>query len=110
MSEANVRACAAPEAEDATPIAPLIAMGREPHYADLMQRFGPERLGPAPQDPLQAMAHRLHTREGRALYALRKSTVEPVIGIIKSVMKNTPLQPVGSAVTTSDYPCIHPNV
>ena len=52
-----------------------------------MQRFAPEPLGPAPQDPLATMAHRLKTREGRALYALRKSTVEPVIGIIKSVMK-----------------------
>jgi len=47
----------------------------------------PEPLGPAPQDPLRAMAHRLKTREGRALVAVRKSTVEPVIGIIKSVMK-----------------------
>ena len=87
MSEANVRACAVSEAEDATPIAPLIALGRESHHADLMQRFGPDLLGPAPQDPLAAMAHRLKTREGRARYALRKSTVEPVIGIIKSVMK-----------------------
>jgi hypothetical protein len=87
MSEANVRACAGPEAEDATPIAPLIALGREPHHADLMQRFGPEPFGPVPQGPLAAMAHRLKTHEGRALYALRKSTVEPVIGIIKSVMK-----------------------
>lgn len=32
------------------------------------------------------MAHRLKTRAGKTLYALRKSTVEPVIGIIKSVM------------------------
>ena len=87
MSEANVRACATPAAEDGAPIAPLIALGREPHHADLLQRFAPEPFAPAPQDPLAAMAHRLKTREGRALYALRKSTVEPVIGIIKSVMK-----------------------
>jgi hypothetical protein len=32
------------------------------------------------------MAHRLKTREGRDLYALRKQTPEPVFGIIKSVM------------------------
>ena len=38
-------------------------------------------IGPVPQDPLQAMAHRLKTRAGRALYALRKSTIEPVIGL-----------------------------
>ncbi len=35
---------------------------------------------------LQAMAHRLKAKAGRALYALRKQTVEPVFGIIKSVM------------------------
>ena len=33
------------------------------------------------------MAHRLKTREGRALYALRKHTAEPVFDIIKSVLK-----------------------
>ena len=87
LSEANVRACAAPEARDAAPIVPMIALGRERHHADLLQRSSPEPHGPAPQDPLAAMAHRLNTRAGRALYALRKSTVEPVIGIIKSVMK-----------------------
>jgi len=59
-----------PEAEGALPIAPLIAMGRERHHVDLIQRFGPEPLGPAPQDPLAAMAHRLRTHEGGALYAL----------------------------------------
>ena len=35
---------------------------------------------------MQAMAHRLKTKAGRACYALRKQTVEPVFGIIKSVM------------------------
>jgi hypothetical protein len=87
MSEANVRVCAAPKAGDGAPIVPLIALGREPHHADLMQRFAPELFGPPPPDPVKAMAHRLKTAAGRALYALRKSTVEPVIGIIKSVMK-----------------------
>ncbi len=33
------------------------------------------------------MAHDLQTREGHALYRLRKQTVEPVFGIIKSVMR-----------------------
>lgn len=32
------------------------------------------------------MAYPLHTEEGQALYLLRKSTVEPVIGIIKEVL------------------------
>ena len=32
--------------------------------------------------PVEAMAHRLKTPEGRALYASRKQTPEPVFGII----------------------------
>ena len=32
------------------------------------------------------MKHRLKTIQGRKLYGLRKQTVEPVFGIIKSVM------------------------
>ena len=35
---------------------------------------------------MQAMVHRLKTQAGRTIYALRKQTVEPVFGIIKSVM------------------------
>lgn len=35
---------------------------------------------------MQVMSYRLKTKAGRALYALRKQTVEPVFGIIKSVM------------------------
>ena len=43
---------------------------------------------PAPENPtpVEAMAHRLKTPEGRKLYALRKQTPEPVFGIIKSVL------------------------
>ena len=37
-------------------------------------------------DPVAGMAHRLGRRAGRALYSLRKQTVEPVFGIIKQVM------------------------
>lgn len=36
--------------------------------------------------PVEAMAHRLKTPEGRKLYALRKQIPEPVFGIITSVM------------------------
>jgi hypothetical protein len=32
------------------------------------------------------MAHKLKTQAGRKTYGLRKQTVEPVFGIIKSVM------------------------
>ena len=34
----------------------------------------------------EVMAHRLATAEGKALYGLRKQTVEPVFGIIKEVL------------------------
>lgn len=36
---------------------------------------------------MMPMAHRLKTQSGRAVYALRKQTVEPVFGIVKQVMK-----------------------
>ncbi len=32
------------------------------------------------------MKHKLKTKTGRVMYAVRKCTVEPVFGIIKSVM------------------------
>ena len=82
MSAANVTACA----EHAKSITPLFALGRDSHHMSLEQRFAPDLIGPPPEDALAAMAYRLKTHAGKALYALRKSTVEPVIGIIKSVM------------------------
>src|SRR5262249_43929883 len=43
---------------------------------------------PAPKNPtpLEAMAHRLATPEGKKLYGRRKHPPEPVFGIIKSVL------------------------
>jgi transposase len=80
FSEANVQACVAAEVD------PLIAMGRQPHHPPLAERFAPAPPVPDNPTPLEAMAHRLKTPEGRALYALRKHTPEPVFGIIKSVL------------------------
>jgi transposase len=79
-SATNVEACAAAGIE------PLIALGRQPHHPALDERFA--SAPPAPQDPtpVEAMAHRLATPEGKKLYALRKQTPEPVFGIIKSVL------------------------
>ena len=37
-------------------------------------------------DPVTEMKHRLKTIAGKAIYAKRKSTIEPVFGIIKAVM------------------------
>ena len=80
FSAANVAAC------DAAGIDPLIAMGRQPHHPPLGERFGPDPAPPENPTPAEAMAHRLKTRAGRDLYALRKQIPEPVFGIIKSVM------------------------
>jgi transposase len=79
FSEANVQACVAA-------INPLIVMGRQPHHPPLAERFAPAPPPPDNQSLLAAMAHRLKTPEGRALYALRKHTPEPVFGLIKSAL------------------------
>jgi hypothetical protein len=80
FSEANVQACVAAAVD------PLIAMGRQPHHPPLAERFAPAPPVRENPTPVEAMAHRLKTPEGRALYALRKHTPEPVFGIIKSVL------------------------
>lgn len=80
FSEANGIAC------QNAGIEPLIALKRERHHPHWRERFG--EPGPPASDatPLQTMAHAPNTRFGKARYALRKQTVEPVFGIIKSVM------------------------
>jgi len=80
FSEANVNACAAAGIE------PVIAMGRETHHPSLAERFVGDPAAPKDPTPLEAMRHRLQTREGKKRYALRKQTPEPVFGIIKSVL------------------------
>jgi len=80
FSEVNVEACVAAEVD------PLIAMGRQPHYPSLVERFAPVPPPPENPTPVGAMAHRLKMPEGKSLYALRKQTPEPVFGIIKSVL------------------------
>lgn len=79
-SEANVQHCHAHHIE------PLLAMGRDSHHLPVLERFAPDAPAPESEDPMLKMAHRLKTKAGRALYGLRKQTVEPVFGIIKHVM------------------------
>jgi transposase len=80
FSEANVNACAA------AGIDPLIAQGRQSHYPPLAERTAADPPAPENPTPVEAMTHRLQTKAGKALYALRKQMPEPVFGIIKSVM------------------------
>jgi transposase len=64
------------------------AMERQSHHRtveDLEKK--PEPVAPPANAPVdEKMRYRLRTKAGRALYALRKQTVEPVFGIIKEVM------------------------
>ena len=80
FSAANVTAC------EAGNIAPLIAPGRQAHHPSLAERFAAAPAAPQDPTPVQAMAHRLKTPEGKQLYGLRKQVPEPVFGIIKSVL------------------------
>ena len=79
-SEANILAC------EAANIEPLIAVARDAHHPGWRERHSEPAPLPANATTAQAMSHKLKTKAGRALYALRKQTVEPVFGIIKSVM------------------------
>ena len=82
LSAANVDCCVEANLE------PLIAAGRESHHRPWQDRFTEPAPLPdaADVDALTQMKQRLKTRAGRALYGLRKQTVEPVFGIIKAVL------------------------
>lgn len=80
FSEANVTACE----EDG--ITPYIAVGRQSHNLPLMERFAKPPVLPEDADSVARMKYRLKTPSGKAIYAQRKVTSEPVFGIIKAVM------------------------
>lgn len=80
FSQANVIAC------HEAGIEPLLALSKQSHNMPVMERFAVDAPPPQTTDAVVQMAHRLGTQAGRALYALRKQTVEPVFGIIKQVM------------------------
>ncbi len=68
-------------------IDPYIATGREAHHQSWQERFA-NQPAPPPKEasPKVQMAYKLKTEIGKAIYAARKYTVEPVIGIIKEVL------------------------
>ena len=80
FSSDNVKACAEKN------IQPLLAVARDHHHRSVFDRFAPDAPAPKTDDQVTLMKHQLTTQSGRALYALRKQTVEPVFGIIKHVM------------------------
>lgn len=68
-----------------TVYAAVAKTGHHRTVADLEKQEQP--LAPGPQaGAKEVMQHRLRTKEGKALYDLRKATVEPVFGIIKETM------------------------
>jgi len=81
FSKTNVEACRQKQ------ITAYIAMGRDKHNTSLKQRGAepPEEI-PEDTDSVMAMKHRLQTQAGKAKYAKRKGSVEPVFGVIKAVM------------------------
>lgn len=68
-------------------IEPYIATGRDSHHQSWQERFAQE---PEPPDESASlivhMAYKLKTAIGKLIYGLRKSTAEPVIGIIKETL------------------------
>jgi transposase len=81
FSAANVETCVAAKIE------PLLAAGRDGHHPHWQDRFTEPPPLAEPASVVDRMKHRLKTLQGRKLYGLRKQTVEPVFGIIKSVMR-----------------------
>ena len=80
-SPANVQALADRDIES------YIATGREPHHHSWQSWFA-QQPAPPPADASaqENMAYKLQTTIGKAIYGLRKVTVEPVIGVIKEVL------------------------
>ena len=79
-SETNVKDCEAKE------IVPYIAIDRQSHNPSVWERFREPEPLPDNADAVARMKHRLKTAVGKAVYAIRKSTVEPAFGVIKAVM------------------------
>jgi len=85
-------------------IDPFIATGREPHHKSWRERFA-QTPEPPPDDasPIVKMAYKLKTEIGKAIYGLRKSTVEPVIGIIKEVLGFRQFSPRGLGAAAGEW-------
>ena len=80
FSADNVKHC------EVAKVTPYISDHRERHNLPWDERFKTQPPCPQDADAVTAMAHRLRTTEGKAIYAKRKSTVETVFGILKEVM------------------------
>jgi len=80
FSETNVDEC------EMRGIEPFIPPNREKHNKSLEERFKEPLPLPEDADYIEKMRHKLRTLSGQEIYGKRKTTVEPVFGIIKHVM------------------------
>jgi transposase len=81
FSAANIVVC------EQRGIDPYIATGRDPHHPSWQERFAAVPAPPGDDaSAREKMAYKLKTAIGKAIYGLRKCTVEPVIGIIKEIV------------------------
>ena len=98
FSESNIQEC------EKLGIAPYIATGREPHHLDWKTFFAQQPEPPAGEaSAVVKMAYKLQTKIGRAIYRLRKCTVEPVIGIIKEILGFRQFSLRGLAATAGEW-------
>jgi len=81
FSERNI------EAMQERGIDPYVATGRDGHHKSWKELFA-SQPDPPPENasPLVKMAYKLKSEIGKLVYGLRKSTVEPTIGIVKEVL------------------------
>lgn len=67
-------------------VIPYIVDKRDKHNNFLDKHFSEQAMPPENATRTEQMKYRMQTEEGKKVYAKRKSTVEPVFGIIKHVM------------------------
>ncbi len=80
FSDNNVASC------EQSGVEPFIPPNRDKHHQPLTERFIDPPPLPEDAKPIDKMRNKLKTIEGRKVYAQRKSTVEPVFGIVKHVL------------------------
>ena len=81
FSDENIKLC------EEEKITSYISFGKEQHNQPLEDRFQQEpQLLPEDATDVEKLKHRLQTKEGKEIYAQRKSMIEPIFGIIKHVM------------------------
>jgi len=106
FSTDNVEEC------ESNHMVPYIAGERQQHNELLQDRFTEPDPLTGPANPVAEMKHRLKTIAGKAVYAKRKCTVEPVFGIIKAAMgfRQFLLRGLGRVAGEWDLVCIAYNI